>query len=204
MAFLMNGRNAAVNGVAGSSGFLAAHSAYPGTTGATELSGGTPAYGRVVGAWGAASNGVRTLTSTNPINVPPNSDVQFYSSWDAATAGNCQAVFAVNGADQECQIDVTNDLVLAEAHGLAAGDQVVFMALGLAGGVPGGLTEGTVYFVIATGLTADAFKVATTAGGAAVNITSKGDPGAVFSKVVPEHYNAQGTTTPTSLTLAVK
>jgi hypothetical protein len=204
MAFLMNGRNAAVNGVAGSSGFLAAHQAYPGTTGATELSGGSPAYARVAATWGAAASGVRTLTSTNSINVPLNSDVQFYSSWDAATAGNCQAVFAVNGADQEYQIDVTNDLVLAEAHGLAAGDQVAFMALGLAGGVPGGLTEGTLYFVIATGLTTDAFKIAATAGGAAINITSKGDAGAVVSKVVPEHYNAQGTTTPTSLTLAVK
>lgn len=203
MALVNNGRNSAVNGLATAVTFLSAHSAWPGTTGTNELTGGSPAYARVAAAWGAAAGGVRTLTSTNAINVPASSNVQFYGGWDAATAGNLQCVWGLNGQDQEYQIDVTNNNVLAEAHGLVAGNQVVFMATGLAGGVPTGLTEGTLYFVIATGLTVDLFRVSATNGGAAITITGKGAAGAVFSKVVPETYNAQGTTTPTSLTLGI-
>ena len=52
------------------------------------------------------------------------------------------------------------------AHGLAAGNVVYFST---SGALPTGLTAGTAYYVIATGLTANAFEVSTTAGGAAVN-----------------------------------
>lgn len=54
------------------------------------------------------------------------------------------------------------------AHGLVAGDQVKFTTTGA---LPTGLTAGTVYFVIAAGLTANAFEVSTTSGGSAVNTT---------------------------------
>jgi hypothetical protein len=40
--------------------------------------------------------------------------------------------------------------------------------------LPTGITEGTSYFVIATGLTTDAFKFSTTLGGAAVDVTASG------------------------------
>jgi hypothetical protein len=52
------------------------------------------------------------------------------------------------------------------------------------------LTEGTVYFVLASGLTADVFKVATTSGGSAVNITGQGE--LFFQKVIPEVFASQG------------
>lgn len=52
------------------------------------------------------------------------------------------------------------------AHGLSAGNVVYFST---SGALPTGLTAGTAYYVIAAGLTADAFEVSTTAGGAAVN-----------------------------------
>lgn len=52
------------------------------------------------------------------------------------------------------------------SHGLVAGDAVVFTTTGA---LPTGLTAGTVYYVIATGLTTNNFEVATTVGGAAVN-----------------------------------
>lgn len=59
------------------------------------------------------------------------------------------------------------DLITKTAHGLVAGDRVYFTTL--TGGT--GLSLNTNYFVIATGLTADAFAVSTTSGGAAVDIT---------------------------------
>lgn len=60
------------------------------------------------------------------------------------------------------------DLVNSTAHGLVAGDTVVFTAL--TGGA--GLSTDTTYYVIASGLVANSFKVSTTKGGAAVDITS--------------------------------
>lgn len=54
------------------------------------------------------------------------------------------------------------------AHGLVAGTPVVFTTTGA---LPTGLTAGVTYYVIATGLTANAFSVAATAGGAAIVTT---------------------------------
>lgn len=56
----------------------------------------------------------------------------------------------------------------ATAHGLVANDTVVFATTGA---LPTGLTAGTTYYVIAAGLTADAFQVSTSQGGSAVNTT---------------------------------
>lgn len=52
------------------------------------------------------------------------------------------------------------------AHGLQANDIVYFATTGA---LPTGLTAGTAYYVIATGLTANAFEVSTSIGGTAVN-----------------------------------
>lgn len=60
------------------------------------------------------------------------------------------------------------DLFTATAHGLAAGDQVQFSAIS----APNGVTAGLTYYVIASGLTANAFKVSTTAGGATIDVTA--------------------------------
>jgi hypothetical protein len=56
----------------------------------------------------------------------------------------------------------------ASCHGLTADDKVVFT-----GGteIPCGLTLNTVYYVIATGLTATEFKVSSTSGGSSIAVT---------------------------------
>lgn len=67
----------------------------------------------------------------------------------------------------------SSDLVTAYAHGFTTDDRVVFEAIeGLS--LPTGITQGTRYFVLASGLTTDAFKVSTTSGGAALDITGDG------------------------------
>jgi len=66
------------------------------------------------------------------------------------------------------------------AHGLVAGDQVVYYHGG--GSAATGLTTATDYYVIASGLTADAFKVSATSGGSAVNITGTGNNAQYFEK----------------------
>lgn len=62
----------------------------------------------------------------------------------------------------------STDLFTKTAHGLTAGDLVVISAL--TGG--SGLVAGRPYFVIATGLTANAFAVSLTPGGSAVDLGS--------------------------------
>lgn len=54
------------------------------------------------------------------------------------------------------------------AHGFIAGDALVFSTTGA---LPSGLTAGATYYVIATGLTANTFRVSTALGGSAVNTT---------------------------------
>lgn len=68
---------------------------------------------------------------------------------------------------------LANNDIVAPAHGLASTDQVQFVAAGGAS-IPAGLVEGTWYYVIATGLGTDTFRVSTTLGGSAVDITGKG------------------------------
>jgi hypothetical protein len=57
------------------------------------------------------------------------------------------------------------------AHFFVAGSRVVFL-----GSVPAGLSAGTFYYVIATGLTSTAFQVSLTSGGAAVTPSASGSP----------------------------
>lgn len=78
-----------------------------------------------------------------------------------STVGIVRALTSPYGA-------AATDLLTSTAHGLAVGDRVSFTTL--TGGT--GLATDTPYFVIASGLTANAFKVSTTSGGSAVNFTT--------------------------------
>lgn len=66
----------------------------------------------------------------------------------------------------------TPGVVTWTGHGLVAGQPVVFSTTGA---LPTGLTAGTVYYVVSAGLTADAFSVAATPGGAAIDTTAAGN-----------------------------
>jgi hypothetical protein len=61
---------------------------------------------------------------------------------------------------------------------LVAGDVVVYQNGG--GASATGLTSGTTYYVIATGLTANAFQVSTSLGGSAVTISGTGNNAQYF------------------------
>lgn len=74
--------------------------------------------------------------------------------------------------ESEVTISVgTPGVVTWTGHGLSAGQPVVFTTTGA---LPTGLTAGTVYYVVASGLTADTFSVAATAGGTAIDTTAAG------------------------------
>lgn len=83
--------------------FASLHSALPGSTGASELSGGTPAYQRIGLTWNAASTGSKTLSNTPIFDVPPATTVAFVGLWSAATLGTWYGY-----------IDVTDEIYAAQ------------------------------------------------------------------------------------------
>jgi hypothetical protein len=169
--------------------WISLHSADPADTGANELTGG--GYGRQQVDFTAAASG--TLANVGAITWSvPAGDVVAWGSWDASTAGVCyQTGFfsIVAGLAIVRTADATANDVQSQTHGLAANDRVEFEVIEQLT-VPAGLTAGTLYFVIATGLTTDAFRVSTTQGGAAVDITGNGS--AIWRKVVVTNFSSAG------------
>lgn len=71
------------------------------------------------------------------------------------------------------------DLLTATAHGYAAGDELVFA--GLTGGA--GITAGQSYYVIASGLTANDFRVSASPGGTVLDFTTDLTAGTVARRI---------------------
>jgi hypothetical protein len=92
-----------------------------------------------------------------------------YSRTPLFTGESRVAAYGAVRAEKAVTIDVSTDLFSSVAHGLAAGDQVTFNATD--GTLPTGLAANTTYFVISSGLTADAFQVSSTAGGSALDMS---------------------------------
>ena len=85
----------------------------------------------------------------------------------------------------------TSDLITRTAHGLAIGDRVRFTTTTT---LPAGLSLLTDYYVIASGLTANDFKVSTTNGGSAVDITDTGTGTHTVSRYDNAGYLTRGVT----------
>lgn len=75
-------------------------------------------------------------------------------------------------------INTGTDTFTYTAHGLVAGEEVKYHNGG--GASATGLTSTTTYYVIASGLTANAFKVSATSGGASVDISGTGNNAQYF------------------------
>lgn len=173
---------------------LSVHTAYS-ATGANEVTGGSPAYARKAVSYGAASAGAKVSSASVTFDIPASTTVRFVGRWTALTGGTFLGMEANGGSENEFSVDLTADTVKVPSHGYANGDKVAFYG----GTVPGGLTEGTVYFVVSSAT--DTFQVAATAGGAAINLTSEPTRACVVSKIVEEAYASQGTLQVTSSTL---
>jgi hypothetical protein len=65
--------------------YVSLHTADPGTTGASEVTGGT--YARVAVSWNAASSGSVTQSTALSINLPASTTVSYFGVWSASSAG---------------------------------------------------------------------------------------------------------------------
>lgn len=82
--------NNADAGIVAACGFISLHTADPGTTGASEVSGGS--YARQTVSWGSPSSG--TVANTNIITFSvPTGTIAYFGLWSLVTAG----VYQVGG-----------------------------------------------------------------------------------------------------------
>lgn len=170
----------------------------PGTgtnAGAGEATGGSPAYARQAVTWGAAASLVKSNTGTLTFDVPAGT-YAFFTMWNASTGNtsNYRGHIPFGGASAikgffSVDTTLTNDQFLSPGHGMSNTDRVMlFDVFGAA--LPTGVSEGTIYFVV--NAATDTFKVSTTSGGAAVDLTAVGGGEGYFQRVIPEVFGAQG------------
>jgi len=182
---------------------LSLHTGFP-PAGGNEVTGGAPAYARQPFTWSAAAAGSKAIAASETFDVPAGTTVRAIAVYDAVTAGtqkcwspagaSARRAFAVDAAD------LTNNDIQSPAHGVTTNDRVLFWPT-IGAALPTGLAEDTEYFVIAAGLTTDAFRVSTTLGGSAVDITAIGDGD--VQKYVAEVFAGQGTYQVTAFTVAL-
>ena len=182
MSLTTTGRNNALDGIPIT--HVSLHSAFPGSTGSNELSGS--GYARVSVVFSAASGGVRNLSAPAALTVGSGHTVRWAGLWNGTTFIGYSPN---NGSPREFQVDVLNDLVSVPAHGYADDDAVVLYG----GTVPGGVTEGQIYYVIDA--TTDTFKLSATVGGAAIDLTSTSAPDCVISRITQSAYGGADTHT---------
>lgn len=131
-------------------------------------------------SWSAADDNWKLITAVS--NTPDGQEIGSIKAWPVKRAPAnwllCygQAISRVTYASLfniivpslgTFTVTIASPAVFSKtAHGLTVGDAVFFTTTGA---LPTGLTANTLYYVISTGLTADAFQVSATRGGAAVN-----------------------------------
>lgn len=84
MAFTAAVLNAMIDAAATMGTYVSAHTADPGTSGASEVTGGS--YARQQTTWGAAGNGIRIGTQVT-IPIPAGTVVTHVGVWSAASGG---------------------------------------------------------------------------------------------------------------------
>lgn len=80
---------------ASSATHLSLHTGDPGVTGASEITGGSPAYARRTITWNAASGGsIDDNVVGSAFDIPAGTTVTHWGTWDALSGGN----FIIGGA----------------------------------------------------------------------------------------------------------
>lgn len=78
--------------------FASLHTADPGSTGASEIVGGS--YTRESVTWGTASGGSKTFTLTVTFQIPAGTTFSYFGFWSAVSAGTWRGGEALTGGPQ--------------------------------------------------------------------------------------------------------
>lgn len=158
----------------------------------TEAAGGS--YARQAVTWSSAASGQKKPNAQVQWTPPASTTIIAWSGHDALTTGN-QIYYGQLGSTLRGfgSATASTDVIASFAHGLTTDDRVfVWTAFGESS-LPTGLSASTLYFVLASGLTTDAFKLSTSSGGSAVDITANGE--LQWAKTVPVTTSGTGTDT---------
>lgn len=108
------GRQASGAGLAAVAAYISLHTASPGTTGTSEVTGGSPAYARQAVTWAPITGGTG-ITNDPQFNIPAGVTVTHFGLWSAATGGtfyggdplSASEVYAAQGTYTLTAEDVT-------------------------------------------------------------------------------------------------
>lgn len=161
-----------------------------------EATGGSPAYARQAVTWGAAASGQKTGSSGTLTFDVPAGTYAFFGMYNASSGNtnNYRGYIPFGGSSAlkgfaSVDTTLTNDRFFSVAHGMSDNDRVILSPV-FGETIPTGLTDGAVYYVVSSAT--DTFKVSTTQGGAAVDITATGGGEVYWQRVIVETFAAQG------------
>lgn len=154
--------------------------------GTTEASGVT----RQAVTFAAASGKQRANNAQLTIPVGTGQTVVALGVYSALSAGNLEAWGQLGSTVRgTASVAASTDLFTSNGHGLTTDDRVFFTTV--AGeAIPTGINVATLYYVLATGLTTAAFKVSTTSGGTALDVTADGET--AFFKTTAQPFPTGG------------
>ncbi len=138
--------------------------------------------------WAAASGGTRANSAQLTIPIAAGQTILAVGVWDALTVGTLQGYWQIGSTLRGGSTMTAAGVHTSVGHGLTTDDRVFVTALG-GDALPTGLAIDTLYFVRATGLTADSFSLAATSGGAAVG-SAAGE--VAWFKTVPQTFSIAG------------
>ncbi len=159
-------------------------------TGANEVSGGS--YARQSITWNAAASGALNSSNAPSFSVPSGNTIRFIGFYDVTPSPDVwQGMIPNQQAGDEGPrrfvVDTTAETIEDPANAFVNDENLVF----LGGTAPGGLVEGTVYFIVSR--TAAGYGVAATQGGGSINLTSQGDQDVRIWQIREEAFAADGT-----------
>ena len=159
-------------------------------TGANEVTGGS--YARQSITWNAAASAALDSSNAPSFSVPSGNTIRFVGFYDIAPSPDVfQGMIPNQQAGDEGPrryvVDVTNDTIEDPANAFVNDENLVF----LGGTAPGGLVEGTVYFIVTR--TATDYGVAATQGGASITLTDQGDQDVRIWQIREENFASDGT-----------
>jgi hypothetical protein len=80
-------------------GYVSLHTADPGSSGTSEVNGGSPAYARKSVTWNAASS-ANLDNNANPVfDVPASTTITHFGLWSAATSGTFYGGAALSASE---------------------------------------------------------------------------------------------------------
>lgn len=84
MGYTNTPKNAALDTIGSAAAWISIHTADPGSTGTSEVTGGT--YARVQTTWGSASSASKTGSQVT-VNIPASTTVTHWGFWTASSGG---------------------------------------------------------------------------------------------------------------------